>query len=51
MLVLIIIAAVIMAVFWKTLLKVIIAALIIGFVLLCVTSALGIVHVLHALIP
>lgn len=51
MLVLIIIAAVITAVFWKTLLKVIIAALIIGFVFLCVTSVLDIVHVLHALIP
>jgi hypothetical protein len=51
MLVLIIIAAVIMAVFWKTLLKVIIAALMIGFVFLCVTSVLDIAHVLHALSP
>ena len=51
MLVLFIIAAVIMAVFWKTLLKVIIAGVIIGFVFLCVTSVLDIAHVLHALIP
>jgi hypothetical protein len=51
MLVLIIIAAVILAVFWKTLLKIIIAALIIGFVFLCVTSVLDIAHALHALIP
>ena len=51
MLVLFIIAAVILAVFWKTLLKVIIAALVIGFVFLCVASVLDIAHVLHALIP
>ena len=51
MLVLIIVAAVILAVFWKTILKVIIAALVIGFVFLCVTGALDIVHGLHALIP
>ena len=51
MLVLIIIAAVILAVFWMTILKVAIAALIIGFVFLCITSVLDIVHGLHALIP
>jgi hypothetical protein len=51
MLILLIIAAVILAVFWKTLLKVIIAALIIGFVFMCVTSVLDIVHSLHAMIP
>jgi hypothetical protein len=51
MLVLIVIAAVIVAVFWKTLLKVLIAAIVIGFVFLCVTSVLDIVHGLHALIP
>lgn len=48
---LLIIATVILTVFWKTLLKLIIAALIIGFVFLCVTSVLDIVHGLHALIP
>jgi hypothetical protein len=51
MLVLIIVAAVILAVFWKTILKVIIAALVIGFVFLCVSGALDIVNGLHALIP
>jgi hypothetical protein len=51
MLVILIIAAVILAVFWKTLLKVAIAALVIGSVFLCVTSVLDIVHGLHALIP
>jgi hypothetical protein len=51
MLILLIVAAVILAVFWKALLKVIIAALIIGFVFMCVTSVLDIVHSLHALIP
>ena len=51
MLVLIVIAAVIVAAFWKTLFKVFIGALIIGFVFLCVTSVLDIVHDLHALIP
>lgn len=51
MLVLIVlIAAVILAAFWKTLLKVLIAALVIGFVFLCVTSVLDIMHGLHALI-
>jgi hypothetical protein len=46
-----IIAAVILAAFWKTLVKVIIAALVIGFVFMCVTSVLDIMHGLHALIP
>lgn len=51
MLFLLIIAAVIVAVFWKTLLKVIIAALIVGFVFLCVSGLLEIMHGLHAVIP
>jgi hypothetical protein len=51
MLILIVIAAVIVAVFWKPLLRVFIAAVIIGFVFLCVTSVLDIVHGLRALIP
>jgi hypothetical protein len=51
MLVLIVIAAVIVAVFWKTLFKVAIAALIIGFVFLTVSGLLDILHGLHALIP
>jgi hypothetical protein len=46
-----IIAVLVLAFFWKILLKVIIAALIIGFVILCVTSAFGIAHGLHALLP
>jgi hypothetical protein len=46
-----IIAAVILAAFWKPLLKVIIAALVIGFVFVCVTSVLDIMHGLHSLIP
>jgi hypothetical protein len=51
MLVLIVIAAVVLAVFWKTLLKILIAALVIGFVFLCVTGVLELVHGLHVLIP
>lgn len=51
MLILIIIGAVIVAAFWKTLFKVVLAALVIGFVVLCVTGVLDIVHALHALIP
>jgi hypothetical protein len=50
-LVIIIIAAVIVAAFWRTILKIAIAAVIIGFVLLFVTSLLDIVQGLHALIP
>lgn len=48
---LILIAAVIMVVFWRPLLKVGIAAVIIGLVFLLVTGLLDIVHGLHALIP
>jgi hypothetical protein len=50
-LVLIIIGAVIVAVFWRMVLKIVIAALIIGFVFLLVSSLLDILHGLHALIP
>ena len=48
---LILIAAVIVAVFWRTVLKIGIAAAIIGFVFLLVSSLLEILHALHALIP
>lgn len=50
-LILIIIAAVVVAAFWRTLLKIGIAAVIIGFVFLLVTGLLDIAHGLHALIP
>jgi hypothetical protein len=50
-LILIVIAAVVVAAFWQTILKVAIAALIIGFVFLLATGLLNIVHALHALIP
>ena len=50
-LVLIIIAAVVVAVFWQTILKIGIAALIIGFVFVLITGLLEIVHGLHSLIP
>jgi hypothetical protein len=50
-LILIIIAAVILVVFWQTILKFGIAVLIIGFVFLLVTGVLDIAHVLHALVP
>lgn len=50
-LILIIIAAMVVAVFWRTILKIGIAAMIIGFVFLLATSLLDVVHVLHALIP
>jgi hypothetical protein len=51
MLVLIVIAVVVAAVFWKTLFKFAIAALIIGFVFVTATGLLDILHGLHALIP
>ena len=50
-LVLIIIAAVVVAAFWRTILKIGLAAMIIGFLFLLVTGLLEIVHALHALIP
>jgi hypothetical protein len=51
MLILIVIAAVIVALFWKTLFKIAIAALVIGFVFLLITGLLDTLHGLHALIP
>lgn len=50
-LILIIIAAVVVAAFWQTILKIVIAALIIGFVFLFITDLLDVVHSLHALVP
>ena len=50
-LVLIIIATVVVAVFWRTILKVGMTAVIIGFVFLLVTALLDIAHGLHVLIP
>ena len=50
-LILIIIAAVIVAAFWRTILKIGIAAVIIGFVFLLVTGLLEILHALHLLVP
>lgn len=50
-LILLIIAAVIVAAFWRPILKIGIAAVIIGFVFVFVTSVLDIVHSLHTLIP
>jgi hypothetical protein len=49
-LIVIIIAAVVVAVFWRMILKIGIAALIIGFVFLLVTSMLDILHGLHTLL-
>lgn len=50
-LILIIIAAVILIVFWQAILKFGIAVLIIGFVFLLVSGVLDVAHVLHALVP
>jgi hypothetical protein len=50
-LILIIIAAVIVAAFWRPILKIGIAAVMIGFVFVFVTDLLDIVHSLHTLIP
>jgi hypothetical protein len=47
----IIIAAVAVAVFWRTLLKIAIAALVIGFAFLLVSGLLDTMHGLHALSP
>jgi hypothetical protein len=49
--ILIIIAAVFVAFFWQTILKIGIAAMIIGFLFLLATGLLDILHGLHALIP
>jgi hypothetical protein len=49
--ILIVIAAVVVAAFWRTILKIVFAAIIIGFVFLLVTGLLEIVHGLSTLIP
>lgn len=49
--ILIIIAAVIAAAFWRPILKLAVAAAIIGFAFLFITGLQDIVHSLHALIP
>lgn len=48
-LILIIIGAVLVATFWQTILKIAIAALIIGFLYLFITGTVDVVHMLHAL--
>ena len=50
-LVLIIIAAVVTALFWRLIVKIGIAAMIIGFVFLLVSGLLDILHGLRALLP
>ena len=50
-LILLVIAAVVVAAFWQTILKITIAALIIGFLYLFITGTVDVVHLLHALIP
>ena len=50
-LIVIIIAAVAVAAFWRTILKVGIAAMIIGLLFLFIAGLLDILHGLHALIP
>ena len=48
---LILIAAVVVAAFWRSVLKIGIAAVLIGFVFLLVSGMLEILHGLHALVP
>jgi len=50
-LIVIVIAAVVVAVFWRAILKVGMAALVIGFMFLLVNGLLDVVHALHALFP
>lgn len=50
-LIVIVIAAVVVAVFWRAILKVGMAALVIGFMFLLVNGLLHVVHALHALFP
>jgi hypothetical protein len=50
-LVVIVIAAVVVAAFWRMILKVGLAALVIGFMFLLVSGVLDVLHVLRALIP
>jgi len=49
-LILVIIGVLVVYAFWRTIFKVVIIALIIGFVFLLVTSTLDIVHVLRAML-
>ena len=49
-LILVIIGVLVVYAFWRTIFKVVIIALIIGFVFLVVTSTLDIVHVLRGLL-
>lgn len=49
-LILVIIGVIVVYAFWRTIFKVVIIALIIGFVFLLVTSTLDIVHVLRAML-
>lgn len=49
--ILIVIGAVILVAFWRTILAVGFAALVIGFVFLIATGVLDVVHTLRALIP
>ncbi len=49
-LILIVIGALVVYAFWRTIFKVVVIALIIGFVFLVVTSTLDMVRVLHALL-
>jgi hypothetical protein len=50
-LVVIVIAAVVVAAFWRMILKVGLAALVIGFLFLLVSGVLDVLHGLRALIP
>lgn len=50
-LIVIVIAAVVVAVFWRAILKVGLAALVIGFMFLFVNGLLDVVRALHALFP
>jgi hypothetical protein len=50
-LILLVIAALVVAAFWQTILKIAIAGLIVGFLYLFITGTVDVVHLLHALIP
>ena len=50
-LIVIVIAAVVVAVFWRAILRAGMAALVIGFMFLLVNGLLDVVHALHALFP
>lgn len=51
LLVVIVIGAVVVAAFWRPILKLAIAALVVGFAFLLISGVVDILHVLHALIP